>query len=126
MTNVRADAGKCWLEGRTDPNTMETDMETIEILEVDVKTVAEGQRASSIIGAYVYNIADENIGFIDDLMIGEDDRVGYAILSVGGFLGLGSHLIAVPFGNLEFGEDRFYLPNATREELLRLPKFDYL
>lgn len=101
-------------------------METIEILEVDVKTVADGLRATSVIGTDVYNIADENIGSIDDLMIGDGNRVGYAILSVGGFLGLGSHLVAVPYGNLEFGEDRFYLPNATREELERLPKFDYI
>ena len=108
-----------------DPNTQETDMEKIAILEVDVKVVAEGQRASIIIGSYVYNSADENIGFVDDLMIGEDNCVGYAILSVGGFLGLGSRLVAVEFDSLEFGEDRFYLPSATREELKRLPKFDY-
>lgn len=100
-------------------------METIAILEVDVKVVAEGQRASSIIGSYVYNSAEENIGAIDDLMIAEGDRVGYAILSVGGFLGLGSHLVAVEFDSLEFGEDRLYLPGATREELERLPKFEY-
>jgi len=108
-----------------DCNATEMDMETIAILKVDVKVVAEGLRASTIIGTYVYNSADENIGFIDDLMIGEGDRVGYAILSVGGFLGLGSHLVAVPFDSLEFGEDRLYLPSATREELKRLPKFDY-
>jgi hypothetical protein len=100
-------------------------MEKIAVLEVDVKTVAEGLRASFVIGSYVYNIADENIGFVDDLMIGEDACVGYAILSVGGFLGLGSHLVAIPYDSLEVGEDRLYLPDATREELQSLPKFDY-
>lgn len=100
-------------------------METIEILAIDVKVVAKGLRASMITGSYVYNSAEENIGLIDDLMIGDDNRVEYAILSIGGFLGLGSHLVAVPFGSLAFGEDRIYLPGATREELKRLPKFDY-
>lgn len=100
-------------------------MEKIEVLEVDVKVVARGLRASLFIGSNVYNYAEENIGFVDDLMIGDDARVGYAILSVGGFLGLGSHLVAVPYERLEMGEDRFYLPDATREELKRLPRFDY-
>jgi hypothetical protein len=107
------------------PNPKETDMEQIEIVKVDVEVVAAGSRASMIIGSYVYNSADENIGFVDDLMIGDDKCVGYAILSVGGFLGLGSHLVGVPFDSLEFGEDRLYLPSATRAELESLPKFDY-
>lgn len=100
-------------------------MEKLAILEVDVKVVAEGLRASFIIGSYVSNSAGENIGFVDDLMIGEDDRVGYAILSVGGFLGLGSHLVAIRYDSLEISDDRLCLPGATREELERLPKFDY-
>ena len=98
-------------------------MEKIAILEVDVKVVAEGQRASIIIGSYVYNSADENIGFVDDLMIGEDNCVGYAILSVGGFLGIGSRLVAVTFDSLTIDDYRVVLPGATREELKRLPEF---
>jgi len=39
--------------------------------------------------------------------------------------GLKGHLVAVPLGNLEHGEDRLYLSSATRETLKRLPKFDY-
>jgi hypothetical protein len=107
------------------PDAKEMDMEKIAILKVDVKVVAEGLRASLVIGSYVYNEADENIGFVDDLMIDDERRVGYAILAVGGFLGLGNHLVAVPFDSLETGEDRLYLPNATREELKQLPKFEY-
>jgi sporulation protein YlmC with PRC-barrel domain len=100
-------------------------MDKIAILEVDVKVAAEGLRASVIIGAHVYNSADENIGFVDDLMIDAESRVRYAILSVGGFLGLGGHMVAVTFDSLEIGEDRLYLPNATRDELGRLPQFHY-
>ena len=100
-------------------------MEKIAILEVDVKVVAEGVRASLIVGSYVYNTDDENIGFVDDLMIDDEARLGYAILSVGGFLGLGGHLVAVPFDSLEIGEDRIVLPGASRDALNRLPKFEY-
>lgn len=87
--------------------------------------VAEGHRASLIIGSYVYNTGDENIGFVDDLMIDGENRLAYAILSVGSFLGFGGHLVAVPFDSLEIGEDRIVLPGASRDGLRRLPKFEY-
>jgi hypothetical protein len=126
MTRVKARRRVCThLGDLLDPECKEMDVEKIAILKVDVEVVAEGQRASLIIGSYVYNSADENIGFVDDLMINDEACVGYAIISVGGFLGLGSHLVAVPYGSLEFGEDRLCLPTATREELESLPKFDY-
>ena len=101
-------------------------MDRIAIVKVDVEVVAAGVRASQVIGSYVYNDETEDIGTIDDLMIGEDDRVEFAILSVGGFLGLGAHLVAVRFDSLETDEaGRIILPGATREELSRLPEFKY-
>jgi hypothetical protein len=51
--------------------------------------------------------------------------VEFAILSVGGFLGLGAHLVAVPFDSLESDDGAIYLPGATRDELKRLPQFRY-
>ena len=112
----------------------EMGMERIAILEVDVRVAATGMRASRLIGADVYNDGDEHIGTLDDLMIGDDGTVGFAILSVGGFLGIGSRLVAVTFDSLTIedyrvllpGDDyRVVLPGATREKLQRLPQFDY-
>jgi hypothetical protein len=103
----------------------EMDMERIAILEVDVRVAATGMRASRLMGADVYNDGDEHIGTLDDLMIGDDGTVGFAILSVGGFLGIGSRLVAVTFGSLTIDDYRVVLPGATREELKRLPEFDY-
>jgi hypothetical protein len=101
-------------------------MDRIAIVEVDVEIVAAGVRASRLIGSYVYNDEREDIGSIDDLIIGADDRVEFAILSVGGFLGLGAHLVAVGFDSLETDDaGRIVLPGATREELERLPEFKY-
>jgi hypothetical protein len=101
-------------------------MDRIAIVKVDVEVVTAGVRASSLIGSYVYNDEREDIGSIDDLMIGADDRVEFAILSVGGFLGLGAHLVAVRFDSLETDDaGRVVLPGATREELERLPEFKY-
>ena len=103
----------------------EMDMERIAILEVDVRVAATGMRASRLIGADVYNDGDEHIGTLDDLMIGDDGTVGFAILSVGGFLGIGSRLVAVTFDSLTIEDYRVLLPGATREKLQRLPQFDY-
>jgi hypothetical protein len=103
----------------------EMDMERMAIVEVDVRVAATGMRASRLIGADVYNDGDEHIGMLDDLMIGDDGTVGFAILSVGGFLGIGSRLVAVAFDSLAIYDYRVVLPGANREELKRLPVFDY-
>ena len=47
-------------------------------------------------GAPVYNEQEEKVGTIDDLIITPDRTLSYAILSVGGFLGLGRRLVARP------------------------------
>jgi sporulation protein YlmC with PRC-barrel domain len=101
----------------------------VAITIVDVDDVAAGYRASEVIGSSVVNDRDERIGSIDDLTIGRDDRVLVAILQVGGFLGLGGKLIAVPYESLILTEDdrriRVVLPGATQDELKRLAEFRY-
>ena len=97
---------------------------TIAIMEVDVTVAARAMRASRLIGMDVENDSGEVIGTIDDLML-TGDVVEFAILSIGGFLGLGAHLVALPFDSLGLGEGRMVLPGATREELKRLPEFEY-
>jgi sporulation protein YlmC with PRC-barrel domain len=96
------------------------------VIRVDVARVALGHRASKLVGAAVVNNKDERIGTIDDLVVSPDDKVTYAILSVGGFLGIGSKLVAVPFDALQMvKEDRLMLPGATKEALRDLPEFKY-
>jgi hypothetical protein len=78
-------------------------------------------------GEMVMNEQREPIGTIDDLVItrADDDSDAYAVLEVGGFLGLGGHLVAVPFTSLEMDErnDRIVLAGATREALRKLPVY---
>lgn len=97
---------------------------TVAIVEVDIAVAARGTRASRLIGAGVDNDLGERIGTIDDLMI-VADRVEFVILSVGGFLGIGAHLVAVDFEDLQIDENGILLPGATRDELKRLAKFEY-
>ena len=56
--------------------------------------------ASTIEGTGVQNAAGEDLGEINELMIDlEKGRIAYAVLSFGGFLGLGDKLFAIPWGS---------------------------
>jgi hypothetical protein len=71
--------------------------QTIEIAKVDVQKVAGGYRASKVIGSSVVNDAKETIGKIDDLLVTRDGKEPNAVLSIGGFLGMGTHLVVVRY-----------------------------
>jgi hypothetical protein len=96
---------------------------TVEV----TQAIAVGNRASKLIGASVHNEQDEKIGSIDDLIIAPDRSVSFAVVSVGGFLGLGGRLVAIPVEQLraEAEKDRLVLPGATKEALAKLPEFKY-
>jgi hypothetical protein len=68
--------------------------QTVELAKVNVQKLAAGYRASKVIGSSVTNNANETIGKIDDLLVSSDGKDPYAVLSIGGFLGVGSHLVA--------------------------------
>src|SRR5580700_1633289 len=85
--------------------------QTVPIAKVDVQTVAAGYRASKVIGSSVRNEANEPIGKIDDLLVTRDGKEPYAVLSIGGFLGLGTHLVVVRYDSLRFDpENKIVLP----------------
>ena len=66
-------------------------------------TTASGEwRASKMAGVKVYNDANENIGSINDLLMDKSGNVKIAVIGVGGFLGMGEHLVAVPYEKLKF------------------------
>ncbi len=98
----------------------------VKLVVVDVVAVADGYRFSKLKGTDVHNSQNEKLGDLDDLIVGKD-RVLFAVIQVGGFLGLGSHLIAVPYTSLQIsdGGRRIVLPNATKQNLKELPEFTY-
>src|SRR5919106_400529 len=94
---------------------------TMEVTEA----IAVGHRASKLIGSPVYNEQGEKVGNIDDLIVTPDRAVSYAIVSVGGFLGLGGRLVAIPVEQIRAEQDKLVLPGATKEALLKVPEFKY-
>jgi sporulation protein YlmC with PRC-barrel domain len=90
-------------------------------------TAAPSERASRIIGSNVYNERNESVGSVDDIILGGDHSGPMAIVSVGGFLGIGAKLVAVPFSQLRWngGDNRWTITGATRESLTSLPAYNY-
>jgi hypothetical protein len=100
--------------------------QAVELVVVDVKSVAKGYRASKLTGRDVVNDKDQEIGTIDDFIV-DKDKVLFAILEVGGFLGVGGHLVAVPFASLQLDDmgRKVVLPGASKDNLEKLPVFEY-
>jgi sporulation protein YlmC with PRC-barrel domain len=59
-------------------------------------------RASKIVGLSVYNDHNENLGSINDLLTDKSGNIKAVVLGVGGFLGVGEHLVAVAFDKIKF------------------------
>jgi sporulation protein YlmC with PRC-barrel domain len=97
--------------------------QTIEIAKVDVQMLQAGYRASKIIGTSVVHDANENIGKVDDLLVSPDGKTPYAVLSVGGFPGMGSHLVAVPYEQMKVVDKKLILQGGSKESLRMLPEF---
>ena len=82
--------------------------------------------ADTLTGDEVVNLQKEDLGKIEHLMIDlESGRVAYAVLSFGGFLGMGDKLFAIPWSSLALDtvEHRFIL-NVDKELLKAAPGFD--
>jgi sporulation protein YlmC with PRC-barrel domain len=98
-----------------------------QLVEVDVQPLAEAYRASKLIGASVVNDKDEKIGSVDDLIVTPTDRMLFAVISVGGFLGINGRLVAVPYSSLTVDDKgrKVMLPGASKDALNKLPAFHY-
>ena len=96
------------------------------LLRIDVVRLARGYRVSRVVGKPVYNETGEKIGIIDDLIVRPDDRVMFGVVSVGGFLGIGDRLIAVPYRAFSMDTDgKLLLAGITKEDLKNAPAFRY-
>jgi sporulation protein YlmC with PRC-barrel domain len=99
--------------------------QTLSMMKVDPQSLATGYRTSKVVGSAVVNEANETVGTIDDLIVTPSEKVPYAVLSVGGFLGMGTKYVVVPYSALEVNDKRMLLRGATKESLKSLPEFKY-
>ena len=99
--------------------------QTVDVAKINVQKLAAGYRASKVVGSSVVNDTDETIGKIDDLLVSPDGKQPFAVLSIGGFLGVGTHLVVVPYDTLKFADKKVVLPGGTKDGLKMLPEFKY-
>lgn len=100
--------------------------QSVELLKVDVAVVAKGHRISKLLSSNVMNDKNEKVGTLDDVIV-DRDRNLFAVLQVGGFLGINTRLVAVPYQSLVIDDagKKIELPGASRDELKKLAEFKY-
>lgn len=84
------------------------------------------QKASRLKGMNVKNTANENIGEIQDLMIDLDTgEISYAVLSFGGFMGIGDKYFAVPIEAMDISHSSNEVTmDISKEQLENAPGFN--
>jgi sporulation protein YlmC with PRC-barrel domain len=90
------------------------------------ETGAVVRATEDVVGKKVVNLAGEDVGEIKEIVFeGPAGRVTYAILSFGGFLGMGDRLFAVPWGSLSYERTNDVCMMKVDKELLKnAPGFD--
>lgn len=67
---------------------------------VPVEQLQQPLRAEQIIGSDLRNMRDEDLGDIEDVVVGQDGNIRYVIVQSGGFLGIGEDEVPVPWSDL--------------------------
>jgi len=88
-------------------------------------------RSSKLVGTSVYDQSNNKIGSIDDLLLDSSGKIKAAVIGVGGFLGVGSKDVAIPFEALSMQRKadsasiEKVTVNYTKDQLRNAPKFAY-
>jgi sporulation protein YlmC with PRC-barrel domain len=83
-------------------------------------------KASSMIGTDVVDPQGKNLGDVKEVVIDpRTGKVAYAVVSFGGFLGMGEKLFAIPFSSFKYDvEKNEYVLDISKERLKAAPGFD--
>ncbi len=82
-------------------------------------------KMSAMTGAAVKNLEGQQLGTVEDLVVGKDSRIQYMILSHGGVLNIGDRLFAVPWDAVKPGrEPNTFVVDIDRERLANAPNFE--
>jgi sporulation protein YlmC with PRC-barrel domain len=102
-----------------------TGMGTGRIQDEHIRETGQLISADKVTGTTVYNAAGDNLGSIHDLMIDKyNGRVAYAVMSFGGFLGIGEKYHPLPWNVLTYDENKGgYNIDLTAEQLRSAPSY---
>ena len=111
--------------GQTQSDTSTKAQAATPISGIDTAALAGNARASKLIGSNVYK-GDTSIGKIEDVLVDLDHAtVTAVILSVGGFLGIGDKLVAVPVNQIKVSSEAKFTTDLTKEQLVNASPFDF-
>jgi sporulation protein YlmC with PRC-barrel domain len=92
-------------------------------------TSADQIAANKLIGMSVYNVADEDLGDVNDIILDKSGTPAVMVIGVGGFLGIGEKNVGVPFDRLTFSmnkdNSRVARLDVNKETLDNAPSFVY-
>lgn len=98
---------------------------------IEMEAVVHGWSAKKdLLDKTVTNDQKEKIGKIDDVILSPSTDAklpvaSFAIIGVGGFLGMGKNDVAIPMEQIRLQEKQLVLPGATKAALKALPRFEY-
>ncbi|MEA2724577.1 MAG: hypothetical protein QOH59_2348 [Gemmatimonadales bacterium] len=100
---------------------------TLGVTVEELKLVVVGWSAKrDLLEKDVYNDKKEDIGEVEDVVVSPEGKaVSWAIIGVGGFLGIGEKLVAIPMDQLKIDHGKFVLKGASKEALKGMPEFRY-
>lgn len=101
----------------------------VAVIEMDA-IIAGWSVKENLLRKAVVNEKKERIGTVDDIIVTPNPdakmtSASYAIIGVGGFLGIKRHDVAIPMEQLKLEDNRLVLTGATKEALKALPAFEY-
>jgi sporulation protein YlmC with PRC-barrel domain len=89
-------------------------------------TADHNMRSSKLIGLPVYNDHGEKIGVIDEIMLPSKRGEATAVISVGGFLGIGTKLVKVPLSHVQFtGSKPTMVGDGSKSALMAMPTYSF-
>jgi hypothetical protein len=103
----------------------------IGVTVTDIEAIVKGWSAKKdLMGKNVVNDQKQKIGKIEDLIVmpsadAKGPVASYAIIGVGGFLGMGRHDVAIPMEQLKIESNNLMLAGATKDALKAMPPFEY-
>jgi len=102
-----------------------SDLNRGEIRDEHIEETGDLISAEKVIGTSVYNAKGDDLGTIHDLMIDKrEGSVAYAVMSFGGFLGIGEKYHPLPWDVLTYDESKGgYNIDLTEEQLRSAPSY---
>jgi len=83
-----------------------------------------GESFENLKGKAVYNENDEKIGDVKDIVLSSDGKATHVLLGVGGFVGVGEHLVAIPFNEINTTGDKLTIRGYTKDQLKKMPAYE--